>query len=320
METAIQPDVASASRARTAIATTAPEQIKACSFGATSALESGRLSPLLAANEACAKRLTQVLSSRLGLSCEVALQSSDQIPCRTFLQKIGDSAYIISLHLEPHHEVCLLQIDSSLLFPVVDLLLGGSGKSSELSRDVTDIEDHIAKDLIQIICQEFQTAWHTFNLQVRMDTRQSPAQLQRMFTPADKALMFTFSVSLPETGGGIQLLIPVASSSVFLHAAPEETSGKNSAKQNSMGSRLADKLLDSNFGLELTLLGGRVEATQLLNLAVGKILTLGISVRTPVVLKIGGRDAFEAVPVRSGHHRAAQLIDRMGQNAAAAQS
>ena len=80
-----------------------------------------------------------------------------------------------------------------------------------------------------------------------------------------------------------------------------------------MNTGFADKLMESHFNLDLTLLGGKVEANHLLNLSVGKILTLGISVRTPVVMKIGGRDTFEAVPVRSGHHRAAQLIDRIGQ-------
>jgi hypothetical protein len=63
--------------------------------------------------------------------------------------------------------------------------------------------------------------------------------------------------------------------------------------------------------LELSLVGGKVSATDLLNLSVGKILPLGVSVRTPGVLKIGGHDAFKAVPVRSGKHRGAQLLDRV---------
>jgi len=314
METLAQPETASAQQSRSAVRTVAPEQVKPCTFGATNPLESGRLAPLLSANEAFARRLTQVLSSRLGLSCEVGLQSSDQIPARTFLQKAGDSAYIISLYLEPQHEVALLYIDATLLFPLVDLLLGGKGQSSEITREVTDIEDHIAKDLVKIFCQEFKEAWRTFHLEVSVGAKQSSAELQRMFAPADKILMFNFTVNLPEAGGGFQLLLPVASSSVFLHTATEETPAKKLSTKSAMNTGFAEKLLESHFNLDLTLLGGKVQANHLLNLTVGKILTLGISVRTPVVLKIGDRDAFEAVPVRSGHHRAAQLIDRLGQS------
>jgi flagellar motor switch protein FliM len=298
---------------RSAVRTVAPDQVKACTFGATNPLESGRLSPMISANETFARRATQSLSSRLGIACEVVSQSSDQISAKTFLQKAGDTAYIVSIYLEPRHEVALLYIDSMLLFPIVDLLLGGKGQQTEISREVTDIEDQIAKELIKILCQEFQAAWKPFNVEVKVGTRQSSVELQRMFSPTDKTLMFNFTANLPETGGGFQLLIPTASSSMFMSSAAAEAPIKKPSAQSAMNSGFADKLLESSFTVELTLLGGKVEANHLLNLSVGKILTLGISVRTPVVLKIGGRDSFEAVPVRSGHHRAAQLIDRIGQ-------
>ena len=308
METATQVEAT-----RSAVRTVAPDQVKACTFGATNPLESGRLSPMISANETFARRATQSLSSRLGIACEVVSQSSDQIPAKTFLQKAGDTAYIVSVYLEPRHEVALLYIDSMLLFPIVDLLLGGKGQQTEISREVTDIEDQIAKELIKILCQEFQAAWKPFNVDVKIGPRQSSVELQRMFSPADKTLMFNFTANLPETGGGFQLLIPTASSSMFMSSAVAEASIKKPSGQSAMNSGFADKLLESSFTVDLTLLGGKVEANHLLNLSVGKILTLGISVRTPVVLKIGGRDTFEAVPVRSGHHRAAQLIDRIGQ-------
>src|ERR1044071_6149974 len=308
METATQVEAT-----RSAVRTIAPDQVKACTFGATNPLESGRLSPMISANETFARRATQALSSRLGIACEVVSQSSDQIAAKTFLQKAGDTAYIVSIYLEPRHEVALLYIDSMLLFPIVDLLLGGKGQQTEISREVTDIEDQIAKVLIKILCQEFQAAWKPFNVDVKIGTRQSSVELQRMFSPADKTLMFNFTANLPETGGGFQLLIPTASASMFMSSAVAEAPIKKPSGQSAMNSGFADKLLESTFSVDLSLLGGKVEANHLLNLSVGKILTLGISVRTPVVLKIGGRDTFEAVPGRSGHQRAAQLIDRIGQ-------
>lgn len=308
METATQVEAT-----RSAVRTVTPDQVKACTFGATNPLESGRLSPLISANETFARRATQSLSSRLGIACEVVSQSSDQIPAKTFLQKAGDTAYIVSIYLEPRHEIALLYIDSMLLFPIVDILLGGKGQQTEISREVTDIEDQIAKELIKILCHEFQTAWKPFNVEVKIGARQSSVELQRMFSTADKMLMFNFTANLPETGGGFQLLIPTTSSSMFMSAAVIEAPIKKPTGQSAINSGFADKLLESSFTVDLTLLGGKVEANHLLNLTVGKILTLGISVRTPVVLKIGGRDTFEAVPVRSGHQRAAQLIDRIGQ-------
>ena len=66
-----------------------------------------------------------------------------------------------------------------------------------------------------------------------------------------------------------------------------------------MSTKLADKLLGTTFGVKLAIVGGSVSANDLLNLSVGKVLQLGVPVRTPAVLKIEGHDSFEAVPVRS---------------------
>ena len=81
-----------------------------------------------------------------------------------------------------------------------------------------------------------------------------------------------------------------------------------------MNARFVEQLLDGTFALELTLVGGKVPANDLLNLSVGKILSLGVPVRTPAVLKIEGHDSFEAFPVRSGNHRGVQLLDRLPQS------
>jgi flagellar motor switch protein FliM len=199
-----------------------------------------------------------------------------------------------------------------LLFPIVDRLLGGSGGPSDLSREVTEIEDQIARVFVQLICQELQTAWRTFKISPSIGVRQPPAQLQNLFSVNDNALVFSFSVNMPSAGGDFQLMLPVAALGGFLGATA--MSATRFSRKGTMNPRLADKLLGTTFGLELTLSGGKVAAADLLNLSVGKILQLGVPVRTPAVLKIDGHDSFEAVPVRSGHRRGAQLLDRITQS------
>ncbi len=107
-------------------------------------------------------------------------------------------------------------------------------------------------------------------------------------------------------------MLPVASLGPFLGAGTVAAS--DVSRKGTMTAKLADKLLGTTFGVELALLGGKVPATDLLNLSVGKILQLGVSVRTPAILKIEGHDSFDAVPVRSGNRRGAQLLNRKAQS------
>ena len=255
-------------------------------------------------------KFTQAVHSTLGLTAETSLRGSEQMPCRTFIEKVGTS-YLVSLRLGPQADIALLQIDSMLLFPVVDRLLGGSGGASELTRDVTEIEDQIAKEFVRLICRELQAAWQVFNVSVALETRQAPSHVQKLFSASDNALVFSFSVNMQSAGGDFQLMLPVSALGAFLGSTtvPEP----EHLRKSTMSSKFADKLLGASFGTELVLPGGRVPANDLLNLSVGKILLLGVPVRTPAVLKIDGHDSFQAVPVRSGNHRGAQLLDRLPQ-------
>ncbi len=289
----------------------APDKIQPCDFHIVGGIDKNRLQPLVATTEIFVPSFSQALHRRLGLNCETTLRSSEQVSCRAFVEKSGDS-YLASLQLGTQADLAVLQIDSMLLFPVVDRLLGGSGGPTELSREVTEIEDHVAREFVRLVCHELEVAWQSFGVTLSAGTRQSSSQLQRLFSASDKALVFSFSVNLQSAGGDFQVMLPVSALGAFLGA--KDPSAQEYSRKGTMTSKLADKLLGTTFLLELTLPGGKLPANDLLNLSVGKILPLGISVRTPAVLKIGGHNSFQAMPVRSGHHRAAQLLARLPQS------
>jgi flagellar motor switch protein FliM len=288
-----------------------PEKVQACDFRVIGGMDKARLAPIVAATEACVASFTQALHSRLGLTCELSVRASEQVSCRTFLQKASGS-YLTRLHLGTQPDIAWLQIDSMLLFPIVDRLLGGSGGPSELSREVTEIEDQIAKEFVRLICHELQVAWQAFGVSVSIGARQSSSQSQRLYSANDNAMVFTFSVNLQSAGGDFQVMLPLAALGAFMGA--NTISAPELSRKGTMSPAFADKLLGTTFAIELNLPGGKVPANELLNLSVGKILPLGVPVRTPAVLKIEGHDSFEAIPVRSGHHRGAQLLNRLSQS------
>ncbi len=87
-----------------------------------------------------------------------------------------------------------------------------------LSREVTEIEDQIAKDFVRSICQNLQHAWRSFQ-RCGVDGNATTARLmQKICSAKDNALVFSFSVSMQSTGGGFQLMLPLASLGAFLGA------------------------------------------------------------------------------------------------------
>jgi flagellar motor switch protein FliM len=310
METLTQSAVTQPQRAVLAAGDIKSEQVLPYDFRTVGGIDKARLAPLVSAIEGFAGPFSEALRDRLGLASETTLRSSEQTLCRTFLEKAG-SSYLVSLKIGNHGDIALLQIDSMLLFPIVDRLLGGSGGPTELSREPTEIEDQIAKEFVRLICQQLQTTWRTFGVSVSLGARQSPTPLQRLFSASDSGMVFSFAVNMQTAGGDFQLMLPMASLGSFL--VDGTVTVAEFSRKGTMNSRFASKMLATTFGLELSLLGGKVPAADLLHLTVGQVLQLEVPVRTPAVLTIEGHASFEAVPVRAGQHRGAQLLDRVQQ-------
>jgi hypothetical protein len=88
----------------------------------------------------------------------------------------------------------LLQLDLSITFPLIDLLLGGEGKGTLEPREVTEIEEQILESVVQVICREMGVAWQALGLEFHFDRRQQPANALRLMPPDDKTLALSFSI------------------------------------------------------------------------------------------------------------------------------
>src|SRR5258708_21316138 len=88
-----------------------------------------------------------------------------------------------------------LQLDLKVLFPIIDLLLGGEGKSISATREITEIEEQIVESVARIVCRDLGAAWQAVNLVVGFDKRLEPAQAQRLLLLDDNVLSLSFVLS-----------------------------------------------------------------------------------------------------------------------------
>ena len=98
-------------------------------------------------HEGFARNLTQALGAYLRIVFETALVSAEHLTFREYLQRMPEVTYMCSCLLAPLEVSALLQLDLSIAFPVIDLLLGGEGKSGVESREITEIEEQILESL-----------------------------------------------------------------------------------------------------------------------------------------------------------------------------
>ena len=263
-------------------------------------------------HENFARNLTTSIGGYLRDKFEVALVSVEQLAYRDFLTRVSEVTYYGSFHLQPGDSSGVLQMDLSLAFPIVDLLLGGHGSVPQGTREVTEIEEMVLRGVGQVICHDLQNVWQPLGLQVAFEQRQPTAQMLRLLPAQEKTLTLSFEVAMAESRGMFNIAFPSVVSSALLRKLASDLVYQRPRGPSTHRESIKNKLLDSIVEMELGTPRLPVKLSELLAMQAGWVLPLRRHVDEPVTLRLKGRDCWRARPVRSqGNCRAAQLVARI---------
>jgi flagellar motor switch protein FliM len=185
-------------------------------------LRKEQLHSLSQLHEGFARNLSHSLGAYLRDKFEVALVSVEQLAYREFLARVPDVTYYASFHLQPADCSGVLQLDLTLAFPVIDLLLGGQGHIDTPNREVSEIEELILEGVGNIICRELATVWQPLGVEVEFEQRQAGAQMVRIMPAQEKTLALSFEVTMPDSHGVLNIAVPAVVSNALLRKLSTE--------------------------------------------------------------------------------------------------
>ncbi len=249
-------------------------------------------------HEGFARSLTHSLGAYLRVVFAATLVSAEHLTYREFLERLPETTYLAACKLEPMGVDGALQLDLKVLFPIIDLLLGGEGKGISATREITEIEEQIVESVARIVCRDLGTAWQAVNLQVDFEKRMEPAEAQRLLLGDEKILSLTFEITVLELRGGLNLAVPVAVSHALLRKISADESDRRPRGRSDWRERLKHRLLECPFSAELGVNGLRAPVGELSQLVAGQMLALGKSAVEPAALLVAGVEMFRAAPAR----------------------
>ena len=255
-----------------------------------------------------ATNLVDVYVAFLRVVFEAALVTAEHVTYREYLHRLPEITYMCSCKLVPMDVPALLQLDLSIAFPLIDLLLGGEGKGTLEPRDVTEIEEQILESVVQIICRELGIAWQALGLEFCFDRRQQAANASRLMPPDDKMLALTFSINMPESRGSLQLAVPASVSTALLRKMSADWAYRKPKGPAESKEQVKARILNCPFALELGLIGVRVQAGALMNMQPGELLVFRHPVERPATLLVGEQALFHAFLMRHQQKRVARLV------------
>lgn len=259
-------------------------------------------------HELFARNLTTSMGGYLRVPFDCSLVSAEHLTYREFLGRVPEKTYLASCNVEPFGAVAVLHFDLGIAFPIIDIMLGGEGKSGELTRGLTEIEEQILEGIVRIVCRDLQTSWQAINLEFNFGSCQQITHAQRLMPPDEKTLGLSFEIRMSESRGTLNLAVPALVSNALLRKISADSSYQRPHSPVESRQQIQKRLLECLFSVELAMPGLTVAIEDLGSLAEGDLLAFEPKVSTPAVLAVGEVPLCSAAPVRVNLRRAARVL------------
>src|SRR5262245_30907530 len=106
-----------------------------------------------------ARNVSSSISAYLRTVVEVSLQDIAQVSYAEFLNTLSVPTCYTGISMKPLDGLAALEIGSSMVFSMIDRLLGGVGRPISSPRPMTEIEQKIIQGVLKLIVDNLCESW-----------------------------------------------------------------------------------------------------------------------------------------------------------------
>jgi flagellar motor switch protein FliM len=269
-------------------------------------------------HETFVHNLVSSLSAYLRTYLLVNLVSVEQLSCEEFLNGLPSPTCMLSLGLRPYDGYGLLELSPALVFPILEVLLGGVGKSTAaLRREITEIEQKLLDSLFRIILNDLKAAWQAVApIEFTIHTVETEPQFLRVLAPTEAVVAVGIEIRIGDNVGMMNIAVPSIIAKMMRQKFDQQWSMRRTQSTDAEQAAMLVRIQPSLLSLEVRLRGPRLLARDLLRLAEGDVLSFDFPMGRAVDGLLNGQLRFSGRIVETGRKRGFLL--ESGPTAAAA--
>ena len=243
-----------------------------------------------------ARNLASQISSVMRSIVEIRLHSVDQMTYGEFLMSLPSPTSFNVFSIKPLDGNCVLEINPSIAFPMIDRLLGGNGEGFETSRELTDIEVNLLDAILRMMMQRLKESWSMItDMYPNVEAKESSPNVVQIVSQNEIVIMVVMEIIVGNSSGMINICYPVIYLEPILSrlANRDIMLGETSAKK-SRNKELKTLIGRAEVLYEAILGKSIVSVSEFLNLKEGDILRLDRSANDKAIVTIDKKEVFLA--------------------------
>lgn len=265
--------------------------------------------------EAFGREFGMTLPGYLRTVTRVELAAIDQITYDEFMLSVSRPTSLSVVSMEPFNGNAIIELSPSLVFPIVDRLLGGPGTVLEQPRDLTEIEQRIVQKVVYMALNCWERSWsHVVELKFKIVAQESDPLIVQIVPGSEMVILVAFEVHLSDVVGRMTVCIPLVNIGPLLEKLGAQRSYSSrlprelAAKTRTQVERV---VIHAPVSVTACLGGSKLSIRELLTLRQGDVLQLENPVSGYVIVNVANRKKFYAKPGRVGDKSAVQIVSNI---------
>lgn len=263
--------------------------------------------------EAFARELSIALPPFLRSVVRVDLVSIDQLTYDEFVLSIARPTSISVVNMSPLEGNAVIELSPSVVFPIVDRILGGKGIPLKKPRELTEIENRIIHRVMLMILDSLKRSWEQLiEFKLSVIQQESDPLMVQIVAGSEMVILVAYEIHIGECVGTMNMCIPLLVLNPVLDQISQQTRfirrmtpemAERTRTQIMRVMRKAEVSLDAVLGRTT------LPLDELARLRIGDVVQLDTDVKSPIMVEIGGVPRFKAFCGRRGELSSVQIID-----------
>lgn len=272
----------------------------------------GRMPTLEMTNEKFARMFRTTLSSILRKVVSVSAVSVDMIKFGEFLKTLPVPTSLHLFKMDPLRGNAIIVVESKIIFTLVDILFGGSGKEGFKieGREFTPIESNLIKKIVINALTDLEKAWKALqDIKITYQRSEINPQFIQIVPPTDVVVVANFEVEIEYSSGIISMCIPYA----MLEPIKEKLQAGFQSEQLEVDkawiNRFRKNLITSKVDILVELGHAEIDARDVIKLKKGDVIPLEQYASDPLDVYIEGVSKYKGYPGIYKGNQAIQICE-----------
>src|SRR5215208_4316824 len=243
---------------------------------------------------------------------EVSLDRITSVRFGDYLNSIPLPAILAVFKAEEWDNFGLFTVDSSLIYSIIDVLLGGRRGQTAIrieGRPYTTIETSLVKRMVEVVLADAELAFRPLSpVKFDIDRLETNPRFAAISRPANAAILVRLRIDMEDRGGNIELLLPYATIEPIRPVLLQMFMGEKFGRDPIWEGHFATEVAQAEISVDAVLYEADIPLKQLMKLKVGDTLTLDLKPDALVTVRCGDVALTEGRMGRVGDKVAVRVI------------